>query len=115
MPGTPDVPKIANHKKAVTNGVDEVVGGLNITAFLCGVEPNVVKIDFDTRGNPVRHSTGARAQFRKKPRPAALLDFLSELPHGFLGHNPALATRKGRASIVKRKQQLGPLPLALLP
>jgi hypothetical protein len=43
-------------------------------------------------------STGARAQICQKTRPAAFLDFLSELPHGFRGHYPTLATRKGLAS-----------------
>jgi hypothetical protein len=50
--------EIANHKKAVGNGVYEVVGSLDTAAFLRDVEPDVVKIDFDARGDPVRHFNG---------------------------------------------------------
>ena len=56
-----------------------------------------------------------RSKFSKKAGASALLHFLGELPHGFLGDHAAFTTRKGGFRIIQREKKCRSLAFAFFP
>src|SRR5579872_5226115 len=69
LAGTSDARKIADHQKAVGNRVDEAFGDLDASAFFRDVQPDVVKIGFNLRGNPMGHFSGGPYSIRPEAAP----------------------------------------------
>jgi hypothetical protein len=101
--------------KTFGDGIDQTVGNLHAAAFLDNVIPDVVKLRFGSRRQPMRHSAARGLLFTGQAGSATLFHLLCQLAHRVLSDDPAFAARKGSFRDVDSRQNFSAGALALFP